>query len=385
MKLTIVDIEDRNVVKFDKRNDIFNNGADNAYPTLIERLINSSVTAISCAGVMAKFLYCKGFEFEYDLRLNKKFDRKKLAINKRGDTPNRLLRRACKKSVSKQKGVFFHINYNALYQKTSVDLIPYKYCRLGKEDSEGYKGKAIVYNNWDKTKKRNIAKVDFDIIDVFNPDPKVIQSQVENAGGWQNYKGQVYFLNLDENDTYPLAWIDTVQLDCDSEAQASIYKNRGLRKGFFGKYIFGRKPFESDEDAESFDGDIKGFVGAENSEHIMVVEVEQKGDKLEDELFIKPIERNSEDGFFAHTETTSANNIRKAYGNIPPVLIDYIQGKMGGTSGEEFVQAQLFYQNQLEEVRNDIEDVFEELFTNFHKPISNDWSIKPLVENASDN
>ena len=389
MKVSIHEIPERNSIKFDKRTDIYNNGDDNAYPTLIERIINSSVTAKSCAGVMANFMYCQGFEFENNLRQsykqsNQKFDRRMISINKKGDTPNSLLRKACRKSISRQSGVFFSVQYNALYQKTSIDIVPFKYCRLGKKDSEDYHGKVIVYNNWDKENGTRIKKQDFNFIDVFNPNPKVIQAQVDAAGGWKNYKGQILFLNLDDNDTYPLSWIDPVLLDCDSESQASVYKNRGLRKGFFGKYIFGTKEFEKEEDYNDFNNDLKDFVGAENADSIMTIELRKGSENLDDEMIIKPIERNSEDGFFAHTETSSANNIRKAAANIPPVLIDYVAGKLGGTSGAEFQEAQLFYQRQLEEERNDIEDTFETLFTNFYKPVndSGDWSIKKIIDDS---
>ena len=101
---------------------------------------------------------------------------------------------------------------------------------------------------------------------------------------------------------------------------------------------------------------------------------------------MKPVERVSEDGFFKLTEESSANNIRKAYANMPPILIDYVQGKMGGTSGKEFEEAQIFYQRQLEEPRNDVQEAFEELFSNFHEPINpnENWGIRLLVNQNFD-
>ncbi|MDV7390552.1 hypothetical protein RZS08_04325, partial [Arthrospira platensis SPKY1] len=43
------------------------------------------------------------------------------------------------------------------------------------------------------------------------------------------------FLNDDNEFFYPLSRIDAVITDCDNEHLAGVYKNRLLRKGFFGK------------------------------------------------------------------------------------------------------------------------------------------------------
>lgn len=382
MKLSLIDVPERNRVQFDKRNDIWNNGIDNAYPTLVERIINASVTAKACAGVLAKFIYGDGFAFENELREKAKspatrFNRESLYSNPGRQTPNKLLKIAARQAAY-HKGVFFHVNYNALFQKTSVAILPYKHCRLGKEGSSGYKEKIVVYDNWDRCKKNRIDPADFDVIDAYNPDPAVILKQVQRSGGWEKYKGQVLFLNLDDTDNYPLPYADAALLDCDSEAQSGVFKNRGLRKGFFGKYMLYTKPFENEQDKAAFQAKIKNAMGAENNETILHFEAELQNDELEKEILLKEIKTNIDDRIFSHTETTVANNIRKAFGNIPPVLIDWVEGKMGGTSGASFKEAQAYFVKQTEEERNEIEEAFEELFYNFHRPVnpSGNWKIR---------
>jgi hypothetical protein len=99
-----------------------------------------------------------------------------------------------------------------------------------------------VYNNWDKSVAKKIDKKDFKIIDKYNPNTKVIDAQVVAAGGWSKYKGQI--LNSDFSELYSLSDVDSVY-DADSEFQASLFKNTGLKR-FFGAKLFITKPFSSD-------------------------------------------------------------------------------------------------------------------------------------------
>src|SRR5690606_20530287 len=126
--------------KYCKTDGIHNWGDDNAYPHLIKSLVGSSVTAKSCVDINSKYIFGKGFQFE----------EKSSIVNKNGLSVNQLLRIASKE-FSEQNNLFFHVNWNAAHQITSVNLIPATDPRIGKADSLGYSGKYIVYNNWDKS------------------------------------------------------------------------------------------------------------------------------------------------------------------------------------------------------------------------------------------
>ena len=56
-----IQIDNTTPKEYNKRKDVFNFGSDNDYPTNIKKLINSSVTAKSCANLVGSFLYGKGF------------------------------------------------------------------------------------------------------------------------------------------------------------------------------------------------------------------------------------------------------------------------------------------------------------------------------------
>lgn len=350
------------------------NGEKNDYPTMIELLVGGSATAKACAGVIADFIYGKGFSLEAEARATARqqrtrFRKDTLYINDKRETPNDLLKKVAR-SLSYHKGVFVQVNYNKLFQKTSVQVLPYRYCRLGARDSNNYRGKVLYYENWDNLQDKKEVDKNVNVIDLYDPSPKVIQEQVDAAGGWDKYNGQVYFLNLDRNDSYPLAWVDVVLLDCESEMLSTKYTRNGFKKGFFGTYAFVTSTMNSDEDREDFRDNLRNSIGVEAEQSVFHFELEMKGDKLEDQVLVKPIESNVKADLFEYADKKTANNIRKTYGNIPPVLIDFVEGKLGNTSGDSLKEARIFMQEQMQEERQDVQEMFEELFDNFAEPIS---------------
>ena len=350
------------------------NGEKNDYPTMIELLVGGSATAKACAGVIADFIYGKGFSLEAEARAaarqqRTRFRKDTLYINDKRETPNDLLKKVAR-SLSYHKGVFVQVNYNQLFQKTSVQVLPYRYCRLGARDSNNYRGKVLYYENWDNLQDKKEVDKQVTAIDMYDPRPEVIQAQVERVGGWENYKGQVFFLNLDRNDSYPLAWADVVLLDCESEMLSTKYTRNGFKKGFFGTYAFVTSTMNSDEDREEFRDNLRNSIGVEAEQSVFHFELEMKGDKLEDQVLVKPIESNVKADLFEYADKKTANNIRKTYGNIPPVLIDFVEGKLGNTSGDSLKEARIFMQEQMQEERQDVQEMFEELFDNFAEPIS---------------
>ena len=331
MKTLLIDVWKR-LTPWSKSADVYANDTDNAYPERMDRLINNSVTAKSAAAIMVQYLIGKGYGYETNnLIVNK--DKNLKLIDFADDIADDLV---------KQRGVFIHINWNALYQITDLSVIPYEWCRIGKTDSNDYAGKIAVCKEWLKPKRSDIQ-----LIDIYNPRKKVIDAQVEKAGGWEHYKGQVLFVNMDTKLLYPLSRIDSVSEDCDSEAQASVYKNRLLRKGFFGNTLVVTRPLVGDgleqgskafQDAESererFQQAIKDSLGAENTGGVLCLEMDFAGEKLEDAILIKQIESRIDDKLFNYTESSVRENILVAFNNLPAGLIKTNETSLFGNSGE---------------------------------------------------
>jgi len=331
MKTLLIDVWKR-LTPWSKSADVYANDTDNAYPERMDRLINNSVTAKSAAAIMVQYLIGKGYGTDADnLIINKEKNLK--LIDFADDVADDLV---------KQRGVFIHINWNALYQIADCSVVPYEWCRIGKKDSNDYAGKVAISKEWLKPKRSEI-----ELVDIYNPRKAVIDAQVEKAGGWEHYKGQILFINMDTKLIYPLSRIDSVSEDCDSEAQASIYKNKLLRKGFFGNTLVVTRPLvgeglepgstaltEAESERERFQQAIKDSLGAQNTGGVLCLEMDFAGEKLDDAILIKQIESKIDDKLFNYTETSVRENILVAFNNLPAGLIKTNEASLFGNSGE---------------------------------------------------
>ena len=373
MRTLLINVWKR-LTPWSKSADVYANDTDNAYPERMDRLINNSVTAKSAASIMVQYLMGKGYGEENDrLIINK--DKNLSLINLADDMAD---------SLVKQRGVFIHINWNALYQIADCSVIPFEWCRIGKTDSNDYTGKIAVCKEWLKPKKADIQ-----LIDVYNPRKKVIDAQVEKAGGWEKYKGQLLYINMDTNLLYPLSRIDSVANDCDSEAQASVYKNRLLRKGFFGNTLVVTRPLigdglepgtkallDAESEREKFQQAIKDSLGAESTGGVLCLEMDFAGEKLEDAILIKQIESKIDDKLFNYTETSVRENILVAFNNLPSGLIKTNETSLFGNSGEAIREMKRTYWENTTKERNLLTSVINQLLEK-----SQDYSalaIKPL-------
>ena len=380
MKINLIDVDNRLSIRYNKTDGIHNWGADNAYPQLVKSVINSSVTAKQCVDLNSKYISGKGFEFTQSIT-----DKNSLIVNKKGLNINQLLR-IVSKEFAEINNLFLHINYNALFEVISVDLLSSELVRVGEADSTGYSGKYIIYNNWDKSKGKRTEKKDYVIVDKFNPEPNIIELQVEAAGGWNKYKGQILHITSAVNDIYSLSDIDSALYDADSEFQASLFKNSGLRKGFFGAKLFVTKPFEDDFARKDFVKTIQDLKGTENSSGVLHLEAAMENDNLAEHILIQNIDSNIDNKKFESTELSSAKNIRKAFG-IPSILIEDTDNSVFGNSGELLKQAKLTLWENKEEERNTIIEAFQTIFSRFHKPINpnNNWNIIPTIQISTTN
>lgn len=364
-------IQDRS----EERREVFNrslgiyfNGEDNCYPPLVETLIESSPTAGQCAWLYESFLGGGGFELDLsniDLSEGDIFQY----------TPDDLLLDVCE-SISKHQGVWVHVNYNALYQKEDFNVYPYDFCRLGKKDDKDYHGKVVISKEgWGK----RVNKKKLTVIDTYNPRPEVIQAQVDAAGGWDNYKGQVLFFSFQPKRMYPKSLLEPAYLFADTEYRMGLYYNATTKRGFNDATIIRHRQFDNNQDERNFQGNIKSLMGTENSSSVMTMEDDWDSDSKDPGgIKIDTLKSEIKAEKYKHFETSSANYIRKAFKNIPPQLVDYVAGKLGNTSGEDLIKAQAMYNSLIARDRKRIERLFSVLFDNYKNEInpSNNWTIK---------
>lgn len=385
MRLLNKEIEKRITVKLDKniRGDnvsgIMTYGSDNDYPQVIEKLIYGSQTAKACANIYAKFIGGEGFN-------NAAIGQIKVGIDNKGK-PITLdnIRRQIATSLAKFNGVYVHCNQNIEGEVGNTKVIPFKYARLSREDDNGYCALIAIHPNWTKESEKNTyQKFDKSEISWFNHfNLSALQANIENAGGIESFKGQIYSFFLDDNYIYPLSPFDSVYLDMDTEYQIQLFKNREIRNGFTDKVVMNIVPPKDDTEREDTKKKVKNWMGADG-EKILLFESEfdENGNLLKEGSFkVEKIPTNINDKLFENWEKSLSNNIRKAVHALPAVLIDYEQGQLSQASGEMIVQATNYYNALTHPIREAIEEIIKDIYTHHAEPVlkeNTDWTLKPV-------
>jgi hypothetical protein len=388
MKVTVFEIVKR-LVTWDKKLEIYQNGADNLYPERIDRLINNSVTAKMASEMMVQYVLGKGFGEADNFKVN---DSQKL-IDFAIDLADSLVR---------QRGIAIHFDYNLNFEPINPKVLDFTKVRLGLKDSKHYNGKILFKNDWSNNKEDAV------IFDVFNKSDKIVQAQIDKAGTIEKYKGQVMYINLDSRYYYPLSRIDAVINDCDSESQAAIYKNMILRKGFFGKQIIMTPPLISNDEPEMVLNDlgelvrnrefarrqaeadevkktIESFMGSENTGGALMIESPDFINGIDTVFKIQTISSDLNDKMFEYTENSVSKNILMAFNNIPVALVKSPDSAMFGNSGESITEAKKMYWENTSKERNKLETIINDIVQNLP-----DWQgqylfVQPLLSEPTPN
>ena len=370
MKATATDIHKRVVITPNKREGILNYDIDNAYPQRVEDIINSSGTGTLCTKIFGKFIYGQGF-------VNDALS--KTIVNKKRLTANKLLFKSGK-SVSKFNGFCIHVNYDANFNKRSFSYIPFKDCRFTTSENKDHPNMIEVYDDWEKVKHSKIIEDEVNYFNYYNPDPVVIQKEVDNAGGWQHYKGQLMYWSVDGLE-YPLAPSDSVLEDVQTDSHSKLFKLRNITTNFMASHFLKVQAFEDEDQLDEFKETISDFQGSDDASKIIVIEQES-----EDEVFeLEKVDIQDIGDLYEYTETSSRNNIIRNY-LIPPVLVLAEEGLFGGGDGK-LISANAFYNGKTIDYRIEISAVFEELFNGSVFGTFEDYDIKetpPSIPKAKD-
>lgn len=380
MKLLNKEIDKRITVKLDKTirssttSGTMTYGAKNDYPQVIEKLIFGSQTAKACWGIYSKFIAGDGFEKEQigQVKVGKDSRGKDLTLDD--------IRRKMAASLAMFNGCYLHVNVNLDGEVDNISVIPFKHCRLSKKDDNGYCAQIGVYDNWTKeVEGKSFDKNKITWFDNFNVEEKALMKFAENAGGMDKYKGQVFSLYFDDNYLYPLSPFDSVYLDCDTEYQIQLFKNREIRNGFSDKIILRRSPCLDEKDETATQNKIKDWMGPDGDKLLMFEdEFDENGEVIKTSGFaVDKIQTNINDKLFADWEKSLANNIRKAIKALPAVLIDYEQGKLSTTSGETIIEATNYYNALTSGDRDILSQALKTVFSH-HPDLKNtqDWTLK---------
>lgn len=361
VRASLVELWDRTIklVKNDQHKDVYWNGEDNQYPSEIRRVVLNSPTASRAAKVMAKYIAGKGVRLQ-----DKPESEVDIIVNKQKNYKLSNIASFIASDISEQNGCFIHVGYgfndDAQIVPVQLDVLNYEKCRKQKEDDGGYSGK-IYYNDYCQKKIYGKKKADEKWYYPFNPNPDVVKAQILKDYGQpaetpedfiealKHYRGQVYYLNLTPQYEYALAPVDSVYNDADSEYRISLYTNMQVRSGFLGKTAVITQGLD-EEKSDQIKKDILKWLGAENSDNVYHMEVEN-ADNLDQVLKVIQLKGQYDEKMFTETNTRLRKNILGAFNNIPEPLLFAGEGALFGTNADTYHQMKLFYSEQTEDER----------------------------------
>jgi len=368
----------KKLVKWDKKLEIYTNGDDNAYPERMERFRNNSITATMASNKMIQYLIGKGFGEADNLRIGK------IKLIDLADDVAR--------DLVDNRGVFVQVNYDANYDISDFKVLPFNQCRVGEKDSKEYNGKILVYKNWsEKVDKKNVQ-----VLNVYNPDKTIVAYQIEKAGGIEHYKGQVFYYNMDNQYYYPLSRIDPVNHDCNSEYNASIYKDNILDNGFIQSTFFITRPLvdngfieptdtigiqnrnTQESERDNFRNAGKQMLGAKGVGGFMHLEVDFSGEDLSKAIEIKTVKSDVDPALFQFVEESATKKILMAYNNIPLGLV-VSDSSLFGNSGDALRTMKETYWEDTWKERNLLETILNDFLKNMGNPDYTYVYIQPLL------
>lgn len=369
MKLEVLKTTNKIVSRNDKSLGIQTYGANNDFPQVIEKIVSASITGSSSVNVYSKFINGRGFENE---ELYNK------VVNKKGQTLDIILR-----NISRDYAYFggfaLHINYNALGQIIEVQNIPFEQVRFEKLDDNNEFNKVALHWDWgrDFSDLRRWRKDDIDFIDLYNPNIDIIEQQAYSAGGWENYRGQVYYFTGDGELSYPLPSYFPALTDMNTEEGLSNIDNRNVRNRFMlgGMLVEIRNDNENTENEQEDNDTEKALLRFQGDSEACKIGYIEVGSKEEIPEFI-PFQSENYDKQYTETNKNVKDRIGRAL-NQPPILRAEDIG--AGFGSDLMVNAYKYYNIITEAERMDIERVFKQLFANWHEGhLSDNYSIISL-------
>lgn len=353
-------------------------GDDNGYPQQVVKVVDASCSGKSCYNVYAKFVQGGGFSDKafYQIKVNDSHTSDDLLAQISAD-------------LSMFGGFALHVNWSSFFEITSISHVPLEHVRFYELDDNGEFDKVAIHPDWTRENiaLRKFKKEDIDYIDLYDPSPDKIQSQVNAVGGWENYKGQVYYYSNRGNKTYPLPIFDSVLTDMSTEEGVSNVSFRNVRFNFFPSTVLINKRNESSNKVEGeenteiprrnddeLDNALIDLQGDENTGKIFKVDVENEEEIPE----FKTLETQNYDKQFEVTEKSVVSRIGRAF-TQPPILRSEDVGNNFGANAIK--NAYDFYNSVTTSERYAIERVFKELFAYFYIDVPSDLSILPLVYN----
>lgn len=349
-------------------------GTGNDYPQKVLEIINSSGTGKTCFDTYISFVEGGGFT---DTKLAE------AVVNDKGERADSLLRKAAK-DLKYFNGFAMLVKYDGMGEPIEYYNIPFEHCRLEIQTSGklSYTGRVAVHPDWTGITGLVFTMDDVKFIYKFNPNTVI--TEMAQAGGPEQYLGQVLYYTADGEWEYPISPFDPIVTDMLTEESVSTVKHRNAKYNFLPAGILVRKGVKprtldngqidpndpyNQEQIESAKM-IQSMQGDQNACKIWVTDIDA------DEEMPELINFHTEnfDSAYQNTEKTVQENIGKMF-KVPPILrgID-----IGAGFGADLMNNAYDFMNSITgNERRMLETAFMDLFE-FYAIKFSDFSILPL-------
>ena len=346
-------------------------GEDNSFPQQVLEITSGSGTGSSCLDVYKKFVAGKGFE-------DKVFFGE--ILNRKGETADKILSYIVG-DLTTFRGIYLHLNYNANYKISEINHVPFETARLGKPNEQGKVDKILLHWDWARqfSDIRKWKKEDVYELDIFNPNPEIIKAQVEKTGGWEGYKGQIYFYNETTIGSYPVPKYFAALTDMSTEQGLSNLSYRNTRHGFRTGGLLVDILAADPENEEQENETERNLMEAQGDEDACKIIYSTADSKEEVPIFI-PFESKNYDKDFSTTDSSVRGRIGRIF-NQPAILRSEDVGSNFGANALK--NAYDFYNSVTENERLSIERIFAEIFALWARFEYKKFQILPLSYNVS--
>ncbi len=345
-------------------------GKDNDYPQKVLEIINSSGTGKTCFDIYVKFIEGAGFT---DQSLSEAI------LNSKGERSNSLLRKFAK-DLKSFNGFACLVKYNGMGLPYEYFNIPFEHCRIEIVNKE-YTGRIAIHPDWTNIEGKPFKMSDVKFINRFDPS-KVIAEMTE-AGGPENYLGQIFYFTADGDFEYPICPFDPIITDMLTEESVSTVKHRNAKHNFLAAGMLIRKgikprtlndgsidpkdPYNQQQTQSA--NDIKAWQGDDQACKIILIDIDADEEVPE----YKPFIANNYDRQFELTEKSVKENIAGMF-KVPPVLRGVDIGN--GFGSDLLTNAYTFMNNICSDERRLLGEVFK-ILLQFYTIKFTDFSIKP--------
>lgn len=347
MNSAVIKQPQRITIRDNRSEGIINYGDKNNYPQVIRKAGKSSGRTTQCLNITRKFYRGKGLPLPFY----------KTVINEKGLTVDKAHRAFCDDKAL-YRGLAAHVNRDMNGKIVSITPIPFEELRIGLPDEKTGVIKIKHHVDWGRETGRPWKREDITEFDLYSNDPKVISEQVNAAGGFDKWKGQILYWSANGYLKYPEASCDPVIEDVVSDDEAKQFRLNNITTQFIIPKAVKTPITEDDEERQRFRDNLENFQGARNASKLLHIE-----GGIED--MFEDMNINSQDGIFKETEDSVKESIRQCYGIEVILLSDQVAGKLGANQ-QEMQDAYASMNAKTVDDRTEIEELLVELFTNWH-------------------